>query len=229
MEKIPEHKLRDLYTADYVASFEKNFEAQQKRLMGIVKRIHFAGHEIVGDFACGNGILAQLIHDKVGAYYGIDFSDEFIEVCKRVKEKKQFKNVHFYTADMVAFCKEKNDFFDAIFTLDFSEHIYDEDFLRIYTAIYVALKPGGKLYLHTPNADYLIEQLKDKGIMKQFPEHIAVRNARHYRQLLAPLGFSHVEIKFIPHYNVLRHLHVLSYIPLLGRFFKARILICCTK
>lgn len=62
--------------------------------------------------------------------------------------------------------------------------------------------------------------------MKQFPEHIAVRNSKEYLELLNEIGFSNIKVKFISHYILfLNFLHFLSYIPFFGEYFKARIFI----
>ena len=69
----------------------------------------------------------------------------------------------FHCTDIVAFCARHPNHFDAAFALDFSEHIYDDQFLRIFRAIHGSLKPGGSLYLHTPNAEYFMERLRSAG------------------------------------------------------------------
>ena len=224
-----QEELRDLYRSDYVAKFEQNRD-QLQRIEGIVKHIPFNQYDVVCDFACGNGLVADCIHDQVKAYYGVDFSDEFIELIQqKVKNQPGYSNVHPFAQDIISFCKDKPSFFDKALTLDFSEHIYDNEFVDIYTAIFQSLKKDGMLFLHTPNGEFLVEILKNKGIMKQFPEHIAVRKPAEYITLLSNIGFKNIEVKFIPHYNVLKHLHLLSFVPLIGKYLKARILIQCTK
>ena len=212
-------EMRALHGADYVESFEHHKIAQTKRIEGILKRIHFSKNDVVGDFACGNGILSLLISDQVNQCIGIDFSSEFIEAAKRNADENNLENVEFIEADIKAYCLEHPNTLDKAMTLDFSEHIYDDDFRSIYGAILGVLKPKGKLYLHTPNADFFVEILKDKGIMEQFPEHIAVRNAKAYISLLENLGFKNIEVSFIPHYNVLKHLHLFFKFPIPWKIF----------
>lgn len=231
MEKQKTQKeLRELYSDKYVRMFENDERLQFKRVKGILEHVNLSANDVIGDFACGNGILSSIIHHKVKSCYGVDFSGEFIETAKRRAEKNKVSNVSYIEADIVDFCKDNLNFFDKIFTLDFSEHIYDQDFIKIYTSIYSSLKPGGILFLHTPNGEFLIEIFKNKGIMQQFPEHIAVRNAASYIHMLNKIGFTNIQINYISHYNnILRFLHVFSFLPMIGKFFKARLLITCSR
>ena len=57
----------------------------------------------------------------------------------------------------------------------------------------------------TPNADFFLERMKDKGILvKQFPEHIAVRTPEHNVALLSEAGFRIEHVRLLPHYNILK-------------------------
>ena len=220
--------LRKLYESDYVEHFEKKSDLQSERIKKIVERISVDGNDIVADFGCGNGLLASSIYDKVKAYYGVDFSNEFIDsFSKKMELSASADNIYLFASDILEFCKERPNFFDKAFTLDFSEHLYDEDFINIYQTIYRSLKKGGTLYLHTPNGEYFLEILKSKGVMKQFPEHIGVRCASSYINMLRKIGFIDIKINYLAHYNILKYFHFLSYLPFIGKYFRARLLITC--
>jgi hypothetical protein len=47
--------------------------------------------------------------------------------------------------------------------MDFSEHVYDDDWLKILSSIKNSIKSGGSLYLHTPNSLFFVEQMKEKA------------------------------------------------------------------
>jgi hypothetical protein len=92
------------------------------------------------------------------------------------------------------------------------------------------LKPSGKLYLHTPNAEFFVETMKKKNfLLHQFKEHVAVRNVRENILMLESAGFSEFEIKMLPHYTFLRFMNFLSLTPGIGKYFKARIFIIVKK
>ena len=222
--------LKQRYKKDFVDRFEKNIESQRSRIQHIIKHVGIDKDDVVGDFGCGNGLLFECIIDQVKTYYGIDFSQEIMDSFERLMQEKIDENdTKLFVGDIVDFPKEHSEVLDKAFTLDFSEHIYDDQFLSIYSAIAASLKPKGKLFLHTPNGTFLLEIFKNNGIMKQLAGHVAVRNAKHYRELLSQSGFHTIDVKCIPHYNILKHLHILSFLPLVGRFFKARLLIVASK
>jgi 2-polyprenyl-6-hydroxyphenyl methylase/3-demethylubiquinone-9 3-methyltransferase len=225
--RLTTEQLRGLYQGKYVTHHLNQPIYRISRLLPYLK---LRKTDIVADFGCGNGILLHVIHDRIARYLGVDWSEEFIAVAKSRCEAMNIDNALFECADITDFCHRNKASFDKAFTMDLSEHIYDEDFVPIYTAIWQSLKPGGTLYLHTPNATYLLEILKRKGIMRQFPEHVAVRNADENIQLLAKAGFSSVTVHYLSHYvRPLSSLHFLSRIPVVGRLFQARLLIECVK
>ncbi|PID30056.1 MAG: hypothetical protein CR982_01685 [Candidatus Cloacimonadota bacterium] len=225
MINLTDEELKDIYTEDYVSKYHKE---DTGRLKNVIENIDFNKDDNVIDFACGNGLLAGIIADKVNHYTGIDFSKPFIEDAR--KRNNSLKNVDFIESDIVQFNKNHQNTFSKAFTMDFSEHIYDEQFITIYRSIYDSLKNGGELFIHTPDGNYFLEILKARGILKQVTGHIAVRNFMEYKRLLQEVGFSKIEHKTLPHYvPILKKLSFLSKVPLIGKYFKARIFIKCTK
>lgn len=219
---------KKLHSGAYVEMYEKKPISRVERL---VPFLHLKGNEELADFACGNAMLLPLISDHVAHYYGIDFSEDFIKAAQQRAAQHAIGNCSFFCEDIVEFCKAHRDRFDIATAFDFSEHIDDKDFLKIFGAIRQSLKTGGRLVLHTPNLEFFVERLKDKGIMKQFPEHIAVRTPQENVLLLERSGFASTDIVVsgIAHYESLRVLHPLRHLPLVGKMFVARLVIECTK
>jgi len=218
------HKeLKQLHGDDYVESFKQQSPFRLARLLNYMQ---LDDSFSVVDFACGNGILMELIAPKVDSYVGIDFSKPFINAANEKKEKLCFTNVEFVCSNIHSFCQNHINTFDVGFAMDFSEHVYDVEWIQILKSIKKSIKPNGKLYLHTPNADYFLEKMKSKNfIVKQFPQHIAVRTPEHNVSILWEAGFSVEHIWLIPNYNILKVLHPLSHIPVIGKYLKARIFI----
>jgi 2-polyprenyl-6-hydroxyphenyl methylase/3-demethylubiquinone-9 3-methyltransferase len=184
----------------------------------------------VADFGCGNGILLELIRDRVAEYVGVDFSDAFVREARRRQVEQGISQASYHCGDIVAFCAEHLDRFDAAFALDFVEHVYDDQLLRIGRAIYSALTADGVFYLHTPNGEYFMERLRDRGVLAQIEGHVAVRDAASYTQLLEACGFSDVRVRYLPHYlRAAAVLHGLGALPIVGRHFRARLFLTCRK
>ncbi|GIU27118.1 class I SAM-dependent methyltransferase [Shewanella schlegeliana] len=224
---LSKDKLKQMHGEAYVESFEK--EQSQLRLARLISSLPVSKSHNVADFGCGSGMLVPLLSDRVDSYTGIDFSEQFIKAAK-IKNQRSGSNINFVCADISKFCSENQDVFDLAFAMDFSEHVYDKEWLNILKAINSSLKEGGRLYIHTPNAEFFLEIMKKHNfIVKQFPEHIAVRDLQSNCDLLKSAGFEIGKTDLIAHYNVLRVLHPISFMPGIGRYFKARIFIEAIK
>lgn len=228
MADDPEENLQTLYADDYVERFER--EQSPFRISRLMHYFNLQKDFRVADFGCGNGMLLNLIHNQIKDYAGVDFSEEFIIAARKRQEREGITNAVFFCESIESFCNRNPERFDAGFVLDLAEHVYDREWSGILTAIYHSLKPGGTLYLHTPNAEFFLEIMKKNNIIfHQFREHVAVRDVQENLRLLERAGFSRCEVKLLPHYNILRWLHALSFIPFIGKFFKSRILIIAEK
>ena len=227
MRRRSEEELRALYDQSYVDQYDPHAVERIRRMLPF---FDLAGDQIVADFGCGNGVLLELIASKVRQYVGVDFSEAFVSEAQRRRDERGIPNGTFHCADMVAFCGQHPNHFDAAFALDFSEHIYDEQFLAIFRAIHGAMRPGAALYLHTPNREYFMEYLRAWGVLRQIEGHVAVRNARAHETLLAQCGFANVHVHCLPHYLApAAALHRLGGLPVVGRYFRARLLLTCRK
>jgi len=219
--------LKSLHGSDYVQRFET--EQLPQRLERLIGHIEMTKEMTACDFGCGNGMLMPYVCPRVSSYVGIDFSEDFISAARNNARQHGFKNAEFVCGDIKEFCSEHTKAFDIGFAMDVSEHVPDEEWLEILQSIHASLKPSGSLYLHTPNARFIIEIMKEKNfILKQFPEHVAVRDAKSNIELLQRAGFTRIVLESLPHYNILRYLHPLSHLPLIGAFFEARLFIRAT-
>jgi len=153
-----------------------------------------------------------------------------VHEAERRRVARGLQNGAFRCADIGTFCAEHPNGFDAGFALDFSEHIYDDEFVRIGRAIHGALKPGAPFYLHTPNGEYFMERLRERGVLRQIEGHVAVRDARRHSDLLMECGFTNVRARYLAHYlRPAAALHGLGALPLVGRHFRARLFLTCRK
>ena len=211
--------MKNIYeTKDYVRSYHKNPGA---RVYNILKNIDVTPQDVIGDFACGSGLLPKALNNRYREYNGIDFSSLFIKECNKWAKQTKPKNTFFFKDDIINFCKNNPNKYTKAFTLDFSEHIYDDEFVEIYKAIRDSMRKNALLVIHTPNKDFLLEKLKYIGIMKQTAGHIGIRNYEEYKRLLQKCGYRDIRIKYLPHYQ-----KILTYFPTAKR---ARLLITCRK
>lgn len=217
---------RRLHSGEYVERYVRKPLTRVERLVSLFE---LRPTDVVADFACGDGMLAQLIDQRVAEYHGVDFSQDFIDAARLRAQRAGLTRSTFHCADIIDFCRTREGGFDVATALDFSEHIDDAAFIEIFSAIRRTLRSGGRLYVHTPNLAFFLERAKDLGILPQFPEHIAVRTLEQNVVLLAASGFdaSKIEGRALPHYNILKVVHPLRRLPLAGSLFEARLFIAC--
>jgi 2-polyprenyl-6-hydroxyphenyl methylase/3-demethylubiquinone-9 3-methyltransferase len=221
-------ELKEIYGKEYVEQYAKTHSPF--RIERLMKYVRLNSDYYIADFACGNGMLMPLIASKVASYVGVDFSEEFIREANEKKHLLGIANAEFFCSDINDFCDNHTESFDCAFAMDFSEHVYDDEWVKILISMRKSLKTGGSLYVHTPNALFFIEVLKDHSLfMHHHPGHIAVRSPDENTKLLIQAGYSIKKVLLIPHYNFLRFIHFLSYIPFFGKYFKARIFIDAIK
>src|ERR1700682_5282817 len=226
-DRVSEEQLRAIYDQSYVDQYDPHAVQRMRRMLPF---FGLSGREVVADFGCGNGVLLELIGPRVREYVGVDFSEAFVRAAERRRDALRIQNATFQCSDIVAFCAEHPNQFDAAFALDFSEHIYDDQFQRIFRAIHDALKPGAALFLHTPNGEYFIERLRSRGILERIEGHVAVRAAERHPALLAECGFANVHVRYLAHYlKLASRFHGLRRLPLVGRYFRARLFLTCRK
>jgi cyclopropane fatty-acyl-phospholipid synthase-like methyltransferase len=218
-------ELRAIYGQDYVDIYDPHAVQRMRRMLPL---FDLKPDAVVADFGCGNGVLLELIAPRVREYVGVDFSEEFIRAAQERRKAAGITNGTFFCGDIAAFCEANPQRFDAAFALDFSEHIYDDQFVRIFRAIHGSLKLGAPLYIHTPNAEYFMERWKERGILTQVEGHVGVRDARQHQRLLAECGFTDVRVTYLAHYlHVASLFHWLGYLPLVGPLFRARLFLTC--
>jgi len=229
MSTIDDNESRkQLHDAAYAARLHELEEP--RRLKAVLAHHPLPTHAVILDVGCGSGALAEFLGDSIGEYHGVDFSAAFIDRARERFGPSGDTVRHFHCMDVVDFVAGNPGRFDRVYALDVSEHVPDEEWAAMVAAFHRALKPGGMAIIHTPNLDFLIERMKQHNVLlKQFPEHIAVRTAAGNAAFFKRAGFRSVTTTRLPHYNVLRFLHPLNRVPLIGRWFAARLLIGATR
>jgi cyclopropane fatty-acyl-phospholipid synthase-like methyltransferase len=218
-------ELRALYNEQYIAAFEQANQSG-RRLGRLLSRLTLTLQDDFVDFACASGLLLPLVAGRVRHYTGVDYSEDFIAAARSRQAHLGIANACFECTSLEAFAHDHRAQFQVGFAFDFSEHVPDAEWVDLLATMRATLAPGGLLYLHTPNAGFMVERLKARNfILKQFTDHVGVRTLSSNTALLTRAGFRIRRAEYLPHYNVLRFIHPLSVLPLVGPLFRARIFI----
>jgi len=218
-------KKTNLYSADYVRIYKR--KKKEGRLDRLKTYFSLNKNVFVLDVGCGSGFLFDLIRDDIKSYTGIDLSDDFINESKKTHKNNKLS---FRCESSRNHAKKFSNYYKKIFMMDVTEHLDDETMLEIIKDCHKMLKKNGKLFIHTPNGMYFLEILKKIGIIKQTAGHIAIRSYNQYKKLIKKTDFSNIKIVYLNHYIIfLKPFYYLSYVPFIGDYFKARLLIIIEK
>jgi ubiquinone/menaquinone biosynthesis C-methylase UbiE len=158
---------------------------------------------------------------------GLDASDDALALAERARAARGIANVSFAKGDVADLSIFSDASFDAVAAIDLVEHVDDPTLAAMLREARRVLRPGGRVGLYTPDRAHYVERLKAHDfVLKQFPQHIAVRRADAYRRFLAEAGFridlDAWSVSPFPGVRLLER--ALAPLPFLGETFRYRIL-----
>jgi ubiquinone/menaquinone biosynthesis C-methylase UbiE len=167
--------------------------------------------------------LAHHVRDVVG----LDASDDALRMAERARLTRGIGNVSFAKGDVADLSLFPDASFDAVAAIDLVEHVDDPTLAAMLAESRRVLRPGGRLGLYTPDRAHYVERLKAHDfVLKQFPQHIAVRRAEAYRRFLSQAGFAlDLDTWSVSPFPAVRLVErALAPLPLVGETFRYRIL-----
>ena len=126
---------------------------------------------------------------KYNHIYAVDLLLENILRAKKiVSELGNPNNATYINADCTTI-PFKNDFFDKALAIDITEHLNDKQFKFLCQEAYRILKPGGRLYIYTPNLLHPFELSRPfRPVLRK--EHIGVRSMTMLTKTLKSSNFN---------------------------------------
>jgi len=138
------------------------------------------------DVGCGNGFFLDEAKKRGWNVFGSEFYDRSIEICKGKgieMVKGRFTSQSFPSIQ-----------FDVITSFEVLEHTHTpkEEIQDIYSC----LRPGGLVYITTPNFDSLSRYLLgDKWSVISYPEHLSYFSTYSIRYLFEKTGFKTILVQ----------------------------------
>jgi len=126
-------------------SYYNLYEAHEdlESVVGILKKNKV---ETVLDLGCGVGRnLIPLVKQEFSVS-GIDYAPEAIKQTSEILKKENLK-AQLIEGDIYKILPYKNDFFDAVISVQVIQHAYEKDILKALKEIYRVLKPGGLIFI----------------------------------------------------------------------------------
>ncbi len=179
------------------------------------------------ELGSARGDITFLLAAHARAVVGLDASDDALALAEAARASRGLTNVSFVKGDVADLSAFPDASFDAVAAIDLVEHVDDPTLAAMLAGTRRVLRPGGRLGLYTPDRAHYVERLKAHDlVLKQFPQHIAVRRAEAYRRFLADAGLVlELDTWSVSPFPLVRHLErALAPLPLVGPTFRYRIL-----
>lgn len=133
------------------------------------------------DVGCGCGFFLEIAKQKGWEVYGTEFAQNVVDECTAKGFNMQLgslEDVHL-----------ENDTFDVIVSIEVIEHLTDPK--ATVKEMYRILRPGGCVYITTPNFNSLLRyRLGPKYDVIRFPLHLIYFTPKTLRNLFSEQGFS---------------------------------------
>lgn len=173
------------------------------------------------DVGAGEGALTQKLFEKGYDMTACDFSPEIF----------RFDQVNCDRVDITRSFPYADKSFDLVIAVEVSEHILDHE--NFFSEINRILRPGGKLYISTPNI--LSMKSRFRFLLQGFPygfkplimdqydgmQHVAALSLDQYNYLAVKHGFREAEVEIDRRQSTSRWLRIL-FLPImaLAGYFK---------
>jgi 2-polyprenyl-3-methyl-5-hydroxy-6-metoxy-1,4-benzoquinol methylase len=145
IEMIKPEKFWDML-ANNLDKTEKRLEQIYIKVLQNTKK-HLNVSDIVLDYACGTGLICNVIADKVKKIYAIDISSKMLAAAKRKAIEHKIENIDFIQTTIFDE-RYKKESFDVILAFGIL-HLLEDD-TEIVLRITELLKPGGLFISSTP-------------------------------------------------------------------------------
>ena len=183
------------YTRDSILKYESVYGTNFVSPGGVrcatrlIKKLGLSAHARVLDVGCGLGGSAFLMAQEFGLDVdAIDLSENMLALAReRLAQTELKKQVQLKNQNCLDICTQN--YYDAIYSRDVFLHVADKQ--QLFSTLYTALKPSGKLLI----TDYCCDE---KPWQSDFSTYVENRGyhlctVSDYRKLLEAAGFGIIE------------------------------------
>jgi len=180
------------------------------------------------ELGSARGDVTFLLARHAREVVGVDAAPEAIAMAEAARAELEIPNVSWLLSDVADLSAVADRSVDAVAAIDLVEHVDDPTLAAMLRECRRVLVPGGRLGIYTPDRAHYVERMKAHDfVLKQFPQHVAVRRVGAYRRLLSDAGFRiDLETWSVSPFPLVRWVEkALAPLPLVGPTFRYRILV----
>lgn len=211
--------------------FRNNEAKFRSRWDNALRLLALQHDDVLLELGCAAGEHTLRLAPMVGQAIGLDFSADAIRLA-RAEAASAGSRAEFRQGDAADLSEFPEASVDKVLALDLVEHMTDDSLRGMLAEAWRVLRPGGRLVIYTPSASHYVERMKAANfILRQLPGHIAVRRGEAYQRMLDELPWARINLEYLPSSYPLFGLadRLLARMPLLGPWFRFRILILAEK
>jgi 2-polyprenyl-6-hydroxyphenyl methylase / 3-demethylubiquinone-9 3-methyltransferase len=218
-----------LHKSHWFTNPARKYEERDRDTLRVVAP---APSDRVLELGSARGDVTFLLAAYAREVVGVDASGDALLLAEAGRKRRGLTNVSFVKSDVADLSAFSGESFDAIAAIDLVEHIDDPTLAAMLKECRRVLRPGGRLGLYTPDRAHYVERLKAHDfVLRQFPQHIAVRRAEAYRRFLTEAGLR-IDLdtwSVSPFPGVRLVESALAILPFVGKTFRYRILLKAVK
>jgi 2-polyprenyl-6-hydroxyphenyl methylase / 3-demethylubiquinone-9 3-methyltransferase len=218
-----------LHKSHWFTNPARKYEERDRDVLRVVRP---GPADRVLELGSARGDVTFLLAAHAREVVGLDASSDALAMAERARAERALENVSFAPGDVADLSQFPDASFDAVAAIDLVEHVDDPTLAAMLGETRRVLRPGGRLGLYTPDRAHYVERLKAHDfILKQFPQHIAVRRADAYRRFLADAGLLiDLDAWSVSPFPGVRWVErALAPLPVVGETFRYRILLGAVK
>ncbi len=229
-ELYPDEYFEGLHRVTGFAAPERKWRERDRDILSLAlaRSAPPPAQRVVLDLGSARGDVCFLLAPRVREAIGIDASRRALEIAEHERIRRGLGNIRFVLGDVAELGPIADGSVDVAGAFDLLEHVDDATVRQMLSALRRVLRRGGFFVAYTPNREHYVERMKAHDfLLKQFPEHIAVRRPAQIRRLLEEEGWRVLELSYAtaPFPGVRWVEKILAPLPGIGRLFRYRILV----
>ena len=166
---------------------ERGVASHRWRMCWLDRVLNVQPGDRVVDLGSGAGLVSHHLAERGATVDAVDLSEEAVAFARN---RWGHLSIDFDVAD-AAHCNHlASNRYDKAACCDLIEHVHDGTMLGVFREALRLLKPGGLLYVYSPNRDHWIERMKHRNFILRNPVgHICVRRTEEVTAALRECGF----------------------------------------